>query len=157
MINRPALRAALLAQLQSDLDLQVRAAQLARDEATHEESRPESKYDTHAQEAAYLAEGQARAASELSASLAAYREFVFPPPAPTAAVGHIVTLGTGPRAAHYLLGPRAGGLEVTINGQTILVVTPASPLGRQLAGARVGTNISLPGRPARHLAIAAIT
>ena len=63
MINRPALRAALLAQLQSDLDLQVRAAQLARDEATHEESRPESKYDTHAQEAAYLAEGQARAAS----------------------------------------------------------------------------------------------
>ena len=72
-------------------------------------------------------------------------------------MGHIVTLHTGPRAAHYLLGPRAGGLEVTINGQTILVVTPASPLGRQLVGARVGTNISLPGRPARHLAIASIT
>ena len=51
-------------------DPALSAAALARDEAISEESRPENKYDTHSQEAAYLAEGQARLAGEIEADIA---------------------------------------------------------------------------------------
>ena len=56
-VNKSLLRDAILAQLRAKLALQTRAAWLARDEATNEESRAENKYDTRGQEAAYLAEG----------------------------------------------------------------------------------------------------
>lgn len=152
MIDRSLLRAALLDALQAEFDLQVRAAQLARDEATNEESRAEGKYDTRAQEAAYLAEGQARVASDLQLSLSLYRDLTFPAPADPIAVGHLVQLGDD-EAHIYLLGPKSGGLEITVDGHQILVVTPASPLGRQLLGARLGATVTLPGRPARSLPI----
>ena len=46
----------------------------------------------------------------------------------------------------YFLGPQRGGLELTIDGENVLVVTAASPLGRQLAGRRQGESVMLPGR-----------
>lgn len=146
MIDKSRLRAAILGQLAADLDLQTRAAHLARDEAISEESRPENKYDTHAQEAAYLAEGQARQAAELRDSCASYQALEFPPTADTVQVGSLVQLAAGARKIDYFLGPRAGGLEVDVDGRRVTVVTPASPLGRQLLGARVGATVTLPGR-----------
>ena len=62
-VNKPALRAAILHELRQELARQTRAAEMARDEAISEESRAENKWDTHSQEAAYLAEGQAKLAA----------------------------------------------------------------------------------------------
>ena len=59
------LRDEICRRLRAQLSLQTGAAALARDEATNEESRARSKYDTHSQEAAYLAEGQGRIAAEI--------------------------------------------------------------------------------------------
>jgi transcription elongation GreA/GreB family factor len=39
-------------------------------------------------------------------------------------------------------------MEITIDGATCLVVTPSSPLGRQLLGRVVGDSVQLPGRGA---------
>jgi transcription elongation GreA/GreB family factor len=147
MIDKTRLRAAILAQLSTDLDLQLRAAHVARDEAISEESKPENKYDTHAQEAAYLAEGQARQAAEIRESIALYQSMTVAPATDTAAVGACVRLTTSSRAVNYFLGPRAGGLEVEVDGEVVTVVTPSSPLGRQLLGARVGATVTLPARP----------
>lgn len=145
---KASLRAAIVSRLQADLALQTRAALLARDEATHEESRAENKYDTHSQEAAYLAEGQAKLAAEIEAAIALYASL--PLPAFTAtdqiALGAIVELRAREHRTWYFLGPRAGGMELVLAGKTILVVTPASPLGRQLLGKRVGDLVSPPGR-----------
>ena len=144
-MNKEAVRQLIVAQLDEARLTQERAAALARDEATHEESRPESKYDTHSQEAAYLAEGQARLAAELAAARAALA--TLPLPAYTGsepiALGALVELGhpTGP--AWYFLGPAAGGTRVYADGREILVVTPQSPLGRQLMGAAAGAVIPL--------------
>lgn len=143
------LREALLLQLEATLALQLQAALTSRDEATHEESKPENKYDMHAQEAAYLAEGQARLVAELQETLALYRslDFTAPPPGGRVAVGSLVRMESGPgTTAHVFLGPRSGGLEVTVDGSTVLVVTPASPLGKQLLGRSVGDSVPLPGR-----------
>ena len=51
--------AALLEQVQAELDGMEAVAEAARDEATSSETKAEGKYDTRATEASYLARGQA--------------------------------------------------------------------------------------------------
>ena len=147
----------MLAALESELARQTHAALDARDESISEESRAENKYDTHAQEAAYLAEGQARLAAEVAVALAAWRAHGFPPADQAVAqLGSLVTLAVGGRSEQLLIGPANGGLSVTVpgDGREVTVVTPASPLGRALLGRRPGD--SLPplrkGAPAPRLA-----
>lgn len=145
-MNKESVRQLIVAQLDAACQNQARAAALARDEATHEESRPESKYDTHSQEAAYLAEGQARLAAELAAARAAVAALPLPrfTAADPVALGALVELEQPHGTAWYFIGPAAGGTSVQIDGHEILVVTPPSPLGRQLMGAAVGAVIQLP-------------
>src|SRR5688500_9899167 len=77
-VNKSVLRETILEQLRQELARQTRAAQMSRDEAISEESRAENKWDTHSQEAAYLAEGQARLAAEISASMELYSTLTLP-------------------------------------------------------------------------------
>jgi transcription elongation GreA/GreB family factor len=147
--DKTSLVAEIIARLREERALQIRAAALARDEAISEESRPENKYDTHSQEAAYLAEGQAKLAAEIDESLALYVSLALPifSPADPVALGALVEVAPEHGASTwYFLGPRAGGLELIHGGRPILVVTPASPLGRQLLGRRVGDSVILPGK-----------
>lgn len=148
--DKAAVRAAIVSQLKTNLALQIRAAQLARDEAISEESRAESKYDTHSQEAAYLAEGQARQAAEVEESIALYQSMPLPDfgASDAAALGALIEVNAAPRTVWYFLGPRAGGLELVADGRSILVLTPQSPLGRQLLGRHVGDTVRPPGRNA---------
>lgn len=154
------LRDLIIQQLQQELARQTNAAELARDEAISEESRAESKWDTHSQEAAYLAEGQAKLAAEIHASIAHYRAM----PLPDFGAGDPVALGaligvsaakTG-RQSRYFLGPFAGGLELEDRDGPILVVTPSSPLGRQLLGRSVGDTVPAPGKSGGTLRITRI-
>ncbi|QYM80621.1 GreA/GreB family elongation factor [Horticoccus luteus] len=149
----------IVGRLREDFDLQVRAAALARDEATNEESRAENKYDTRGQEAAYLAEGQARLAAEIEQSINLYHALPadpFPPDAPAALGALIETVSARGVRSWFFLGPRSGGLELEIEGQHVLVVTPASPLGRQLLGRRVGDQLTLPGKPSAPATVVAV-
>jgi transcription elongation GreA/GreB family factor len=140
-VKKSDLRDAILHQLQQELARQTNAAVTSRDEAISEESRAENKWDTHGQEAAYLAEGQARLAAEIGASIELYATLPLPDFAPTDAValGALVEIESardGQRTS-FFIGPRAGGLELVVDGRPILVLTPPSPLGRQLIGKRV--------------------
>jgi transcription elongation GreA/GreB family factor len=147
-MDKSLLRQALLARLQTELDTLTRAALMARDEATSEESKAENKYDTRGQEAAYLAEGQARLAAELQDTLATYQTLPLPDFSPQSAIaiGAVFTLEARGKSSVYFLGPRSGGLEIALEGRTLTLVTPSSPLGRQLPGRRVGDTVQMPGR-----------
>lgn len=149
-MNKTTVRNLILAQLRSALELQTRAALLSRDEAISEESRPENQYDMHSQEAAYLAEGQARHAAEISAALTAFEAMAdntLPTKSPVA-VGALVEVASGQSTtAWFFIGPSGGGLEIEVEGRTVLVLTPQSPLGRELLGKRAGALLRLPGRP----------
>ena len=149
-MKKSALRDAILQQLRQEMARQTSAAEMARDEAISEESRAESKYDTHSQEAAYLAEGQARLAVEIEANIAHYAALTLPDFSPTdvIALGALVELSAGDRRTSYFLGPRAGGMELQLDGRSILVLTPQSPLGRQLLGKRVGDLVPTAGHDA---------
>lgn len=146
-MDKERIRQAVLQALRDELSRQTGAALESKAEATSEESKAEHKYDMRAQEAAYLAEGQARQAAEIAAALESYRTCVLATVSGgPAEVGSLITLGNASREQLYLLGPARGGLDVVLDGKTITVVTPVSPLGRQLLGRRVGESVRLPGR-----------
>lgn len=155
-MNKSALREAILHQLRIELDRQVGAAHLARDEAINEESQPENKWDTHSQEAAYLAEGQAKLALEIQGNLTHYATMPLPAfdaGAPIA-LGALVELRGAAGDTWYFVGPRAGGMELKLDGRDVLVVTPQSPLGRQLCGKRVGDTVAGLGRSGEQTIVA---
>lgn len=154
-MDKNRLRQTILDKLQDELDLLTRAAKMAHEEATHDESKATTKYETHGQEAAYLAESQANLAADVQGSIELYKNLPLPDFAPglSANIGAVVTLENRGRSTRYLLAPRNGGLEVSLDDETIMIVTPHSPLGSQLVGALVGDSVQLPGRPSKVTAI----
>jgi transcription elongation GreA/GreB family factor len=142
-MNKPALIAAILARLDAELDQLAAAARATHAEATDDENRAENKYDTRGLEAAYLAHGQSKAAEEAALAVAQFqtlplRDFQAGEPI---GLGALVTLEGGHPG--YFLGPRAGGTEIEAGGRTVMVITPQSPLGRQLMGRHQGEIVRL--------------
>jgi transcription elongation GreA/GreB family factor len=143
-MNKRALIRKIIARLTEELQVYFRAANASRAEATHEQNKAEDKYDTRGLEASYLAMGQSKAADEAAQSVAQFTALVVRDFAPTEPVslGALVTLEDKTRN-YYFIGPRAGGTEVEHEGQTVMVITPQSPLGRQLMGRKQGDTLQL--------------
>ncbi|HEY4301701.1 MAG TPA: transcription elongation factor [Candidatus Didemnitutus sp.] len=143
-MNKAPLLALIVRRLEEEL-AGIRAAALATHaEATSEENRAEHQYDTRGLEASYLAHGQSKATEEAALSLAQFQSLVprdFAPHEPIG-VGALVTV-EGRTKNLYFVGPRAGGTEVVWDGRRIMVVTPSSPLGRQLAGKMKDASVQL--------------
>jgi len=131
--------------LQSEMETYVRAAKFSHAEATAEENRAENKYDTRGLEASYLAAGQANKIVEIEESIAAFdalRERKFNE-ADGIDIGALVEISQDGERAHYFIGPSAGGIEIKTRGTEVLVITPHSPLGSQLKGAKQGAKIKI--------------
>lgn len=145
MIDKPQLLKAFLSKLEAELEVITRAALLARDEAIDEESRAESKWDTRGQEAAYLAEGQAKMATELTEAISLFRELDITPTTASEAirVGSVFVVKQPRGEMNAFVAPRAGGTEVTLDGRVFIVVTPTSPIGREALGKKAGEFITM--------------
>ena len=115
---------------------------MARDEATHAESRPENQYDTRALEASYLAAGQGQRAAELR-ELHGWLSLDHPP-ATRAAAGALTWVEVDGRARWLVLGPR-GGASAVAGGETIALVSTTSPLGAALLGLAPGDVATVDG------------
>ena len=145
-MDKPALLKQIIERLEADVRLLLQAARTAHAAATHEENIPDNKYATLALEASYLAQGQANRAQELKLALETYRElrlqnFGAETPIRLTAV---VTLEDEDGAERRLfLGPAAGGLKLQAGEGEVMVITPESPLGRQLLGLRCGDSCEL--------------
>lgn len=131
--------------LKEKVSLHVVAARAAHDEAIHEDSKAEDIYDTRGLEASYLAAGQARQVEEMMEALHEYatmtvRTFAVDEPVD---VGALVELELKKERHAYFIGPTSGGLEVEHDGQTVLVLTPQSPLGKQLVGRKKGDKLKI--------------
>jgi transcription elongation GreA/GreB family factor len=158
-MDKSALRRAVLAQLEAELSLQTAAALASKSEATDADSRAEGKYDMRAQSAAYLAAGQARYASEISEAITAYHALGLSPIGQDGAItsGAVVELKSASEdRLLYFLGPARGGMDVEFAGKSVTVITPASPLGRQLVGKKRGDSVVMPGTkgPVSHTIVA---
>jgi transcription elongation GreA/GreB family factor len=143
-MNKTDLLARIIAQLAAELAAITSAARATHAEATDEENKAEDKYDTRGLEASYLAHGQSKAAEEAAQAVAQFSAL----PVRDLAAGEPISLGAlvrleGRGGSHYFIGPRAGGTEVDVGGDPVLVITPQSPLGRQLMGRRQGDTLQL--------------
>jgi transcription elongation GreA/GreB family factor len=141
----------VVAQIEKDLAVLIAATKATHGEATDEQNKAENKYDTRALEASYLARGQSRQVIEL---MRARQEFESLSTAdwPSKAgidAGALLTLRQGNIDTVYLLGPKAGGIEVCHEGTPITVITPQSPLGQRLMGKAEGEFVALPNDPAK--------
>lgn len=144
-MNKADLINAVIERLRADLALYQKAALAARAEATDEQSKAENKYDTRGLEAAYLARGQSKQALELEQAIIQFEKL-----RPRAfgksdgiETGAVVELQSGREKDLYFVGPRAGGTEVMFENREVLVITPESPLGSQLAGRKQGDKCEL--------------
>jgi transcription elongation GreA/GreB family factor len=158
-MNKRAVLKKIIAKLMGELEVYFRAAEYARDEATHEQNKAENKYDTRGLEASYLARGQSRQAAELGAAIGEFQKLEakkFSAPHEID-LGALIVLELAGEQNFYFLGPRAGGTEVEHDRKEILVITPQSPLGEQLMGRKPGEKLQLKfGKEVRAARIASV-
>lgn len=144
-MNKKNLINKIVEQLCAGRELYSKVAQSSRAEATHEQNKAESKYDTRGLEDSYLARGQSRQLAETEQSIAQFQNLPlleFGPQAPIQ-LGALVELRLKRTTFFYFIGPRAGGTEVELEGKEISVITPQSPLGQQLIGKKQGDRLKL--------------
>lgn len=135
-------------ELRKQLDVLLAAAQSARDNATHDEARAEDKYDTRGLEASYLAGAQAGRAEELKRLLHVYEHLTLKPHArgQPAQSASLVTLECDGERALYFLAPEGRPLTIQMGSRSVLVITPASPLGDAVLGKQVGDIVEIEAR-----------
>jgi transcription elongation GreA/GreB family factor len=146
-VDKKALLETLRSTVKRDLEVAARAAKATKEAATHEEAKPENDKDTRAIEASYLAGAQGERVRELERTLAVLDLL------PTKDLPEDAPVGSGAvvriRAAKAreelvcLFALAGGGLKAESNGVSVQVVTPKSPLGQALLGARVGDDIEV--------------
>lgn len=144
-MNKRAIVKKIIAKLNEGMALSLKAARTAHEEATHEESKAEDKYDTRGLEAAYLAGGQARQAAETEKAIVAYESLVldkFGPKDPIDLTA-LVELESDGERIFYFLGPTSGGLELNHDGKEVFVITPQAPLGQNLIGKKQGDKLKM--------------
>ena len=145
-MNKEALRDQIMSRLKADHALLLQAAKTAHAAATHDENIPDNKYATLGLEASYLAQGQANRAQEILQALQAFRQLTLPVFSAKSAIrlAAVVRLEDGEgRSKLVFIGPAAGGLRLKFGGAEIMIITPASPLGRELLGKQCGDLIEL--------------
>jgi hypothetical protein len=146
-MDKRAVFKAVLGQFRDDLRQQERAAGAAREGATGDEVQSESKYDTRATEASYLARGHAMQFEALVDDLRTLEAYRVPDYGPDESIGTgaLVEVAFGRERQHYFILPRGGGIFVAHEGVEIAVLNPRSPLAKSLNGLRSSDAFTVPG------------
>lgn len=145
MLNKTAIIGKIIAALREELEGYARSAKAAREYAADDQSKAENKYDTRGLESSYLANGQSRQAAEVMQAMQQYESLVVRDFAPEESIhiGALVDLERKGERLVYFLGPSAGGTEMESEGRAVLVITPQSPIGRQLIGRKRGERLQI--------------
>jgi hypothetical protein len=142
-MNKRDVIARIREELERQFALLKRASDSARADATDEESRARSKYETQGIEASYLAAGQAERAEDLAATINAFNAAPFPPfsTKDPVAEGALVETSFAGDIEWFLLAPCAGGMTVEVQGREVTVLAPGAPLRKELHGLKRGSQI----------------
>lgn len=137
-----------IAHLERELETLSRAADEARGEATHSESKQESKYDTRGLEASYLAHGQSKRALEVHETIGKLKLLPMDELQDDAPirVGALVTLECAGTESRVLILPFVGGLTLRAGTLEASAVSTTSPMGQELIGKQAGDEATIKGR-----------
>lgn len=129
-----------IAELEAELTMLEAQIKANKEEATHEESKPENEYDTRALEMGYLVKAQSKRILDAKETLAAFKHT----PArdfsrdDSIAATALVELEMHGKSQWFLYMPSGGGVSVDFDGYKVQVMTPSSPLGGALLGLKEG-------------------
>ena len=139
------MKAALLLQLDQEIEAAVAAAKTAQETASHEDNKPENQYDTLSLEAAYLAHGQSERIHELQQTRIHINQW----PVPDFTEDDLIANGALIQLEHSQQGEKwiwitpIGGRQLELDRNTILVLSIQAPLAHQLMQLGVGDELSL--------------
>jgi len=138
--------AAVVAELEIQLERMTAAARDAGSAASDPENKAENKYDTRGLESSYLAAGQAEQAESLATAVSQFAPANFPEFTTGSAIapGALVEVELAGSLEAFLLAPAGGGLVVEIDGTELTVLTPDAPLRGQLIGLCEGDSLERP-------------
>ncbi len=144
-MNKKLLIAKLIELTKANLQSAYEAAQNTYEIATNEENKAENKYDTKGLEASYLAGAQAERAADIKATLASYESIIIKNYSDDSkiALTALIEISNGNKNKLVLLMPKGGGQIIEFDQKQIQVITPESPLGKNLIGKELGDIIEL--------------
>jgi len=149
-MTKPEIHQAFVAKLEQELEGIRSAARHAYETATDKEHQAENKYDTFSLESSYLARGQAKRVSELTAAIERLRMLPLQEMDATSPIvlGALVRLEAEDGEVRTLfLGPAGGGEKLETDEGLITIITSASPIGRALVGNKTGHTFKFPAGP----------
>lgn len=142
-MNKLELKRIILDLLEQKWQIAQSSVQSAIESATDEETVPEHKYDTLALEASYLAHGQAMRLQECEQEIRVMKELVLPIEPEKVAFGCVISLlDDDDQSKRFFISPCAGGLKVSIDDESVTLVTFDSPLGQALKSKKVGDEVA---------------
>lgn len=135
----------LLKKAREELVDLTRSALEQKNFATDPEFKAESKYDTRALEASYLASAEARRVEELNLEIQILEEVDLLASSRTGeiSIGALVELSYSGRKMLYFLIPTAGGTLLKIKEDAVVVVSVFSPIGDAMLGLKSGEHFEV--------------
>lgn len=136
------------AELEETLANTEKSKQEYQDEANRHKGRMASRYDTFKEEAQMMVNAQEVRIAELRASLVQIQAVLDHPTALETTdkirSGTVILLEAddGTKRRH-VLAPTGGGIKVAVGNEELVVITPDSPLGKQLMGLSVGDEVEI--------------
>lgn len=148
-MNKKALIQYITGQISDELDAITQAAKNTYDIATHEDNKPENKYDTRGLEASYLAGAQAKRVADMKEVLAIFENLPIRHFSNTSAIERtaLVEVSHNDKVSFVLIMPKGGGQSVIFEGQAVQVITAESPLGQALMGRKAGDEVEVQTGP----------
>jgi transcription elongation GreA/GreB family factor len=135
----------LICRAREELKVLDESAVSARSFATDVEFKAESKYDTRALEASYLASAETKRVEELKLEIQILEEvdLNISQKLGEISIGALVELSFQNQTRKYFLIPTAGGTVINIQGEAVLVVSVFSPIGDALLGLKSGDHFEV--------------
>ena len=157
MIDKDRVLTELLKILDRELSEAEAAASSARDLATQDDFKSEGKYDTRAIEASYLAGAQFKRVEEIKMDIQMLEELDLAPSS-TVQLGSLVLIEHKDAKRYYFITSTSGGTIVSVDGETVLVISVFSPLGNEALGLSEGDSFEVETpKETRQYSIVAIT
>lgn len=143
--DKSKVREGLVTSLRDALETMARSAEDDRKGATHAENRQEGAKDMRATEQSYIARGKAMRAESQAEELGRLERLDLPRLGPDDAivVGALIGLDVEGEPKVVFLVPQGGGTKLEVEGISVVVVSPAAPLGRALLGKHLGDDFML--------------
>lgn len=139
MLDKKKIKAQIIALLEARIAVLDAATQSATQEVTSGDNKQESKYDTRAIEASYLAGAQKARLGVLRSELSAMKLLNITETDELIKVGSLVkVLKNQEQEQYFFFTPQSGGEKVQIEGIEVMSLAMTNPLAREFVGLGVG-------------------